>query len=83
MTESMQRLIISARPTNEISVKGPAGQSLSTNDLTNILSASSTHLLNYSLMKNNTYEVPMHLQPEINCPLLVLFHGSLNDAKCI
>lgn len=37
MTESMQRLIISARPTNEISVKGPAGQSLSTNDLTYFL----------------------------------------------
>lgn len=34
MTESMQRLIISDRPINEISPKGPAGQWLSTNNPT-------------------------------------------------
>jgi len=37
MTESTQRLIISDRPINELSVKGSAGQWLSTNDLTYFL----------------------------------------------
>lgn len=58
MTETMPRLIISDRSNNEIFVKGPAGQGLSTNDLTNILSSCCIHLLNYSFMKRNRYEAP-------------------------
>lgn len=67
-TETMPGLIISDRPNNKILVKGSAGQELSTNDLTNILSSCCIRLLNYSLMKRNKYETPS----PASCPLSVL-----------